>query len=95
MYGRRPEIADLGLRIAESEEVSALRTSSPLSGSLAISPRETASGDEPVLEDRSVEPIDRVFELWTPLRRVSLDFGDIVTHRPVKRRDLPSVASAN
>jgi CSLREA domain-containing protein len=30
--------------------------------------------------------LDRVFDHWLPVRRFSLDFGDIATHRPAKRR---------
>jgi CSLREA domain-containing protein len=86
MYGTTN--AESGLRNADSAELSALQTPSSLRGSLAVSPREIASGDEAAFEEHYVEPVDRALEQWVPLRRVSVDFGDIVTHRPVKRRAL-------
>ena len=94
-YGEEQDIADWGLRIVESEELSALRTASSLSRSLAVSRRESASGDDPAFEERYVEQVDRVFEQWTPPRRSSVDFGDIVTHRHVKRRDLAATTNSN
>jgi fibronectin-binding autotransporter adhesin len=102
-YGEEQEMAELGLRMAESESAN----SQVFRGSQTPTIRHdfARTGNARLLSEASIPQsdlrnlpsetaVDRAFEHWIPLRRASIDYGDIVTHRHVKRRDLATVANS-
>jgi hypothetical protein len=84
-------IAELELQNAESVETAPVQV---VSGVLAVSHERdrVLTNDVPLTEHseiRNVESdfvVDRAFDHWLPPRRISMDFGDIVVRREVKRQ---------
>jgi CSLREA domain-containing protein len=94
-YGEEQEIAELGLRMAESESAD----SQVFRGSQSLMMHHdfTRTGSARLLSEASIPQselrnlpsetaVDRAFDHWAPTRRFSMDFGDIAMHRRVKRR---------